>query len=105
VVEVQRQVEEFERDFQRRHGIHLQFSHEAVDRITEIALEEDGKGIAVCSRLLKDYEHGMKLIRDKIGRKEFVITREAVDNPEGYLNRIIREIYRRESDQRPEVKE
>jgi len=105
VVEVQRQVEEFERDFQRRHGIHLQFSHEAVDRITEIALEEDGKGIAVCSRLLKDYEHGMKLIRDKIGRKEFVITREAVDNPEGYLNRIIREIYRRESDQRLEVKE
>ena len=105
VVEVQRQVEEFEKDFQRRHGIYLQFSHEAIDRIMEIALEEDGKGIAVCSRLLKDYEHGMKLIRDKIGQKEFVITKEAVDNPEGYLNRMIREIYRRESDQRPEVKE
>jgi ATP-dependent Clp protease ATP-binding subunit ClpX len=105
VVEVQRQVEEFERDFQRRHGINLQFSNEAIDRITEIALEEDGKGIAVCSRLLKDYEHGMKLIRDKIGRKEFVITKEAVDNPEGYLNRMIREIYRRESDQGFEVKE
>ena len=105
VVEVQRQVEEFEKDFRRRHGIYLQFSDEAIDRITEIALEEDGKGIAVCSRLLKDYEHGMKLIRDKIGRKEFVITKEAVDNPEGYLNRMIREIYRRESDQGLEVKE
>jgi len=105
VVEVQRQVEEFERDFQRRTGIYLQFSNEAIDRITEIALEEDGKGIAVCSRLLKDYEHGMKLIRDKIGRKEFLITKEAVDNPEGYLNRMIREIYRRESDQGLEVKE
>jgi endopeptidase Clp ATP-binding regulatory subunit ClpX len=105
VVEVQRQVEEFERDFQRRHGIYLQFSNEAIDRITEIALEEDGKGIAVCSQLLKDYEHGMKLIRDKIGQKEFVITKEAVDNPEGYLNRMIREIYRRESDQGLEVKE
>ena len=105
VVEVQRQVEEFEKDFRRRHGIYLQFSDEAIDRITEIALEEDGKGIAICSRLLKDYEHGMKLIRDKIGRKEFVITKEAVDNPEGYLNRMIREIYRRESDQGLEVKE
>jgi ATP-dependent protease HslVU (ClpYQ) ATPase subunit len=105
VVEVQRQVEEFEKDFRRRHGIYLQFSNEAIDRITEIALEEDGKGIAICSRLLKDYEHGMKLIRDKIGRKEFVITKEAVDNPEGYLNRMIREIYRRESDQGLEVKE
>ena len=44
VVEVQRQVEEFERDFQRRNGIRLQFDGEAIDRITEIALEEDRKG-------------------------------------------------------------
>ena len=105
VVEVQRQIEEFERDFQRRHGIHLHFREEAIDRITEIALDEDGKGTAICSRLLKDYEHGMKLIRDKIGRREFIITREAVDGPEGYLNRIIREIYSRQSDQGLEGKE
>jgi ATP-dependent Clp protease ATP-binding subunit ClpX len=99
VVEIQRQVEDFERDFQRRNGIHLEFGEEAIDRITEIALDEDGKGTAICSRLLKDYEHGMRLIRDKIGRREFVITREAVDDPEGYLNRMIREIYSRRSDQ------
>jgi endopeptidase Clp ATP-binding regulatory subunit ClpX len=105
VVEIQRQVEEFERDFQRRNGITLQFSEEALNRITEIALEEDGKGIAICSRLLKDYEHGMRLIRDKIGRKEFIITKEAIDDPEGYLNRIIREIYSRQSDQRIEGQE
>jgi ATP-dependent Clp protease ATP-binding subunit ClpX len=105
VVEVQRQIEEFESDFQRRNGIRLQFSKEAIDRITEIALDEDGKGAVICSRLLKDYEHGMKLIRDKIGRREFIITREAVDDPEGYLNRMIREIYSRQSDQRLEGKE
>ncbi len=105
VVEVQRQIEEFERDFQRRHGIHLHFKEEAIDRITEIALDEDGKGTAICTRLLKDYEHGMKLIRDKIGRREFIITREAVDDPEGYLNRIIREIYSRQPDQGLEGKE
>jgi hypothetical protein len=105
VVEIQRQVEDFERDFQRRNGIHLEFGEEAIDRITEIALDEDGKGTAICSRLLKDYEHGMRLIRDKIGRREFVITREAVDDPEGYLNRMIREIYSRRSDQGPEGSE
>jgi ATP-dependent Clp protease ATP-binding subunit ClpX len=105
VVEVQRQIEEFERDFQRRNGILLQFNKEAIDRIIEIALDEDGKGIAICSRLLKDYEHGMKLIRDKIGRREFLVTREAIDDPEGYLNRMIREIYSRQSDQGLEGKE
>ncbi|MDI6764897.1 MAG: AAA family ATPase [Thermodesulfobacteriota bacterium] len=98
VVEVQRQVEEFERDFQQRNGIRLQFDGEAVDRITEMALEENMKGEMVCFRLLKDYEHGMKLIRDRMGRKEFMITKEAIDDPEGYLNRVIQEVYSRRFD-------
>jgi endopeptidase Clp ATP-binding regulatory subunit ClpX len=93
VVEVQRQVEEFEREFYQRNGIRLQFEGEAIDRITDMALEEDMKGEVICSRLLKDYEHGIKLIRDRIGRREFVITKEAIDDPEEYLNRIIQEAY------------
>ena len=105
VVEVQRQVEEFEREFQRRHGISLQFNEEAIHRITEIILTEDGKGAMVLSRLSKDYEYGLELIRDKTGQKEFIITREAVDDPEGYLDQTIREIYKRQSDQRLEGKE
>jgi hypothetical protein len=58
VVEVQRQVEEFERDFERRTGIDLQFNEEAINRITEIILNEEGKGTALFSRLSKDYEYG-----------------------------------------------
>jgi len=98
-VDIQRLVESFEQDFQRRNGIRIRFSEEAVDRITEIALEEDGKGCAICSRLSKDYEHGFRLIRDRIGRKEFLLTREAVDDPETYLNRVIREIFSTQTDQ------
>ncbi|MBM4339291.1 MAG: AAA family ATPase [Deltaproteobacteria bacterium] len=93
VVEVQRQVEEFEKEFQQRNGVRLQFDSEAIDRITDMALEEDMKGQVICSRLLKDYEHGIKLIRDRVGRREFVITKEAIDDPEEYLNRIIQEAY------------
>jgi len=105
VVEVQRQVEEFERDFQRRTGVDLQFSEEAINRITEILLKEEGKGKALFSKLSKDFEYGFELIRDKTGQKEFIVTRETVDDPEGYLNRMIREIYRRQSDQKLEDKE
>ncbi|HXX33388.1 MAG TPA: AAA family ATPase [Thermodesulfobacteriota bacterium] len=105
VVEVQRQVEEFERDFQRRTGIDLEFSEDAIHRITEIILNEEGKGTALFSRLSKDYEYGFELIRDKTGQREFIVTRETVDDPEGYLNRMIREVYRRQSDQRLEDKE
>jgi ATP-dependent Clp protease ATP-binding subunit ClpX len=105
VVEIQRQVEEFERDFQRRTGIDLEFSEEAIHRITEIILNEEGKGAALFSRLSKDYEYGFELVRDKTGQREFIVTRETVDDPEGYLNRMIREIYRRQSDPRLEDKE
>jgi ATP-dependent Clp protease ATP-binding subunit ClpX len=105
VVEVQRQVEEFERDFQRRTGIDLEFSEDAIHRITEIILNEEVKGGALFSRLSKDYEYGFELIRDKTGQREFMVTRETVDDPEGYLNRMIRETYRRQSDQRLEDKE
>jgi hypothetical protein len=104
-VGIQRQVEEFEMDFKGRNGIYLQFSEEAIDRITEILLNEDGKGTALFPRLSKGYEYGLELISDKTRQKEFIITREAVDNPEGYLDRTIREICRRQSDQRLEGKE
>lgn len=93
VVEIQRLVEEFEKDFRRKNGIFIRFSEEAIDRITKIALDEDGKGCAVCSRLSREYEHAFKLIRDRIGNREFVLPKEAVDDPEGYLNQVIREIF------------
>jgi hypothetical protein len=104
VVEIQRKVEEFERDFQKRNGIDLQFNEEAINRITEIVLNEDGRGTALFARLSKDYEYGLELIREKTGQNEFIITGEAVDDPEGYLDRTIRELYRRQSDQRFEGK-
>ncbi len=104
-VEIQRQVEEFEMNFRRRNGINLQFNEEAIDRISQMILNEDGKAAAIFSRLSKDYEYGLELISDKTGQKEVIITREAVDNPEGYLDRAIRELNRRQSDQGLEGKE
>jgi ATP-dependent Clp protease ATP-binding subunit ClpX len=105
VTEIQRVVEDFEKEFYRKHGISIRFSNDAIDRITEIALEEDGKGFGICNRLSKSYEHGFKLIRDRIGQREFVLTQKAVDDPESYLNQIIREIFSEQTSQNIEEKE
>ena len=105
VAEIKRHVEEMERDYDHRQGIRLRFDEDAMDRITEMALEEDGKGISVCAQLAKDFEHGLKLIRDRTGRRDFILTREAVDDPEEYLNRQIREVYGKDSDPTVEGKE
>jgi len=98
VAEVKHQIEELEREFDRKHHIVLTFDEEAIDETTRVAFEEDEKGASVCARLLKDLEHGLRLIRDKTGKTDFTISKEAIKDPEGFLNVLIREVYSKKSD-------
>ena len=98
VADVKRQIEELEKEFDRKHRILLTFNEEAIDQATLVAFEEDGKGTSICTRLSKDLEHGLKLIRDKTGKTEFTISKEAIDDPEGFLNILIRDVYSKKSD-------
>jgi ATP-dependent Clp protease ATP-binding subunit ClpX len=104
-VHIHRLVEEFRKEFQRRNGVGVCFTQDGLDRITEIGLEEDEKGCGICARLTKDYEHGFRLIRDRVGQREFLLSKEAVDEPEKFLNRIIRDVFAKESDGLPEGNE
>jgi hypothetical protein len=36
-----------------------------------------------------DFEHGLKLVREKTGRSRFFITRQALLNPEDYIRQMI----------------
>jgi ATP-dependent Clp protease ATP-binding subunit ClpX len=98
VADVNRQIEELEREFDRKHHILLTFNEEAIDQTTLVAFEEDEKGTSVCARLSKDLEHGLRLIRDKTGKTEFTISKEAIKDPEGFLNVLIRDVYSKQSD-------
>ena len=98
VADVNRQIEELEREFDRKHHILLTFNEEAIDQTTLVAFEEDEKGASVCARLSKDLEHGLRLIRDKTGKTEFTISKEAIKDPEGFLNVLIRDVYSKKSD-------
>ncbi len=84
-----------ERRFYDRFDLSITFDEGAVDRIIERCFEEDRHPRQVLEELLENYEHGLRLIREKIGQDEFILTREAVDSPEGYLARLIREYYER----------
>lgn len=41
--------------------------------------------IELCEQLMKNNEHGLKLIKEKIGPGNFVLPKEAVDDPEDYF--------------------
>jgi ATP-dependent Clp protease ATP-binding subunit ClpX len=98
VADVKRQIEDLEREFDRKHHIVLSFDEDAIDQTTLVAFEEDEKAASVCARLSKDLEHGLKLIRDKTGKTEFTISKEAIKDPERFLNVLIRDVYSKNSD-------
>ena len=49
-------------------------------------------------RNFQNYEHGLKLIREKTGKREFLISAEGMENPDQFLNGMIQETYRASED-------
>jgi len=44
----------------------------------------------------QNYEHGLKLIKEKTGKRDFFIPVEGMENAENYLNGLIRETFKDE---------
>jgi predicted transcriptional regulator len=82
-----------ERRFYERFDLRITFDDAAIDRIMEKALLESARTRKLLEDLLENFEHGLRLIQEKTGQDEFILTREAVDSPEQFLNRLVREYY------------
>jgi len=93
ILKIYKTVRFYERRFFERFDIHISFNDDALNRIIEKVLHEKVSPNQLCENLMKNYEHGLRLIKEKIGHADFVLPREAVDNPEGYLNRTIQRYY------------
>jgi hypothetical protein len=88
------EVMEFERNFYSYHAIEIHFDDSALNKVIEKALignEDVGK---LLKGLFRNYQHGLKLIRDRTRQTSFEITGKAVGNPQEYLNNLIKESYR-----------
>ncbi len=89
------EVRHFEECFQEDHDLTLHFDPEAVDEILQKALNQEVPALNVCQGLAKDLEHALKLVRDRTSQDSFLLTREAIDNLDGYLNQVIRDYYQK----------
>jgi hypothetical protein len=87
---------EFAEKFSRRNDLEMSFTEEAVDRLAEKVWEEGLEPADYLGKSFQNYEHGLKLIREKTGKREFLISVEGMDNPEQFLNGMIQETYRSE---------
>ena len=87
---------EFAEQFSRRNDLGMTFAEEAIDRLVEKTWQEGQDPADFLGKSFQNYEHGLKLIREKTGRREFLISAEGVENPEQFLNAMIQETYRSE---------
>jgi hypothetical protein len=66
-----------------------------VDQILQEALNREIPALSVCQNLAKDLEHALKLVRDRTSQDSFLLTREAIENLDAYLNQVIRDYYQK----------
>ena len=79
-------IHSFQKDFLVEHGIYLEFDNEAVDELKLLAGKKLRSIKQLCNDLFHDYFHGLRLMK----LDNFTIRKEAVDNPDDYLNNYIK---------------
>ncbi|NDY42967.1 AAA domain-containing protein, partial [Dissulfurirhabdus thermomarina] len=87
------QIRRYEAAFEHKCGIRITFDEAAADALLEAGGGREVPLYTQCERLCNILEYGLPLIHERCGRKAFRIPAEAVENPELYINRLIRECY------------
>jgi hypothetical protein len=82
-----------EDDFFRRCGIKIRYDDSAVDKLLDACRYDETSLFTHCERLGNIFEYGFGIIKDRTGVDSFTIDVEAVKNPEGFINRLLREYY------------
>ena len=76
--------------FIKNHGINIVLEEEAIDHIIGQCFSARGMPKDYYRKLTADFEHGLKLVREKTGRTRFFITREALEKPDSYIAGLLR---------------
>ncbi len=89
------EVRQFEEKFFENHLIEIHFDDEATDEILTQAAARQIPARQVCQGLAKDLEYALKLVRDRTSQDVFLLTREAIQDLDAYLNELIRNHYQK----------
>jgi hypothetical protein len=74
--------------------VEISFTEGAIDCLAEKVWESGLEPFDYLKQAFQNYEHGLKLIKEKTGKRDFPVPVEGMENPEEYLNRLIQETYR-----------
>ena len=85
------EVKKIELYFFKNHDINIVLEEDAIDFIIEKLIESPFEFKDVSEKINQDFQHGLKLAREKTNRSRFFITRQALLDPEGYVSDLIRD--------------
>lgn len=85
---------DFESNFSKRNEVEVTFTEETVDALVRKVWEGGIDPKSFLGQSFQNLEHGLKLIKEKTGKRVFSITPEGIENPEEFLNQLIRDTYR-----------
>jgi hypothetical protein len=83
-------IKKIELDFYSKHDINIVLEEDAVDAILEQLAGGTTDIKAIYEKISADFEYGFKLIREKTQRNRFFLSKQALANPENFLNQIIK---------------
>jgi len=85
------EVKKIELSFFKNHDINIVLEEDAIDFIMEKFIESPFELKDVNEKINQDFQHGLKLAREKTNRNRFFITRQALLDPEEYVGQLIRD--------------
>ena len=85
------EIKAIELQFLKTHDINLVMEDSAIDHVIENIFGSRINLKELFKQLSDDFEHGLKLVRDKTGRNRFFITKETLLSPEKYIESLIKD--------------
>jgi endopeptidase Clp ATP-binding regulatory subunit ClpX len=86
------EIKKIELYFFKNHDINIVLEEDAIDFIIEQLIDASLELKLVYEKIDQDFQHGLKLAREKSNRNRFFITREALLDPETYIGNLIKDI-------------
>ena len=92
-IRIRQRVKSFEIYFLAAHELEIIFADDALNGIIQKSIKDNKDPWELCQTACKNYEYGLKLVKEKTGTKSFVIHKEALQDPDEYLNSLVRKSY------------
>lgn len=84
------EVKKIELDFFKEQNINIVLEDDAIDYIIEQLVHGRQEFDRLYRKIVADFEHGLKLVREKTGKSRFFITKKGLESPDEYIGNLLR---------------